>query len=271
MNWILWATFLVSAICYLASGTLFVAQARRKPAPHLPPGWPPRLLELGAMLQLAYLILFSVMDRRCPVYSLHTALGFLSLVGVVTYAVVSRGRQLAALGSFVAATAALFLIAAHAIAARPATPNDRWLMAIHITANFLGGGIVLVAGCASAFYVWSERRLRHRRSLGAGPKLPPLESLDAVVHRLLWLGVPLLAVGIVTGRLVIKHAELVGTGERIRVALSIGSWLVLLAVLLLRQLHSWRGRRPAYAALLGALGILLVIVLYIARAMLGVG
>ena len=74
----------------------------------------------------------------------------LSLVGAVTFAVVRRGRRLEALGGFVAALAAVFLVAAHAIAARPATPNDRWLLAIHITANFLGGGIILVAGCASA-------------------------------------------------------------------------------------------------------------------------
>ena len=163
------------------------------------------------------------------------------------------------------------MVAAHAIAARPAATNDRWLLAIHITSNLLGGGIMLVAGCASAFYIWSEQRLRTRRSLGQGPKLPPLESLDSVVHRLLWIGVPLLTIGIFTGRLAIKHAETVSTGDRIRALLSMGSWLVLLAVLLLRQFRSWRGRRPAYAVLAGALGILLVIVLYVARAMLGVG
>ena len=82
---------------------------------------------------------------------------------------------------------------------------------------------------------------------------------------------PLLSIGIVTGRIVMKHAEHVSAGDRIRALLSIGSWLLLLGVLLLRQLASWRGRRPAYAVLAGALGILLVIVLYAARAMLGVG
>jgi ABC-type uncharacterized transport system permease subunit len=271
MNGILWASFLLSAACYLAACGLFVAQARRKPATHVRPVWPPRLLALGAGLQLAYLVLFSVVDHRCPVFSLHSALGMVSLVGVVTYAVVSRGRRLEAIGGFVAASAALFLIGAHAIAARPAAPDDRWLLAVHITANLLGGGVVLVAGCASAFYLWSERRLRARRSLGAGPRLPPLESLDAVVHRLLWIGVPLLAVGIVTGRVVIQLAETVGTGERVRAGLAIGSWLVLLAVLLLRQLRGWRGRRPAFAVLAGAVGVLLVIVLYVARAMFGVG
>jgi ABC-type uncharacterized transport system permease subunit len=271
MNVILWVSFLLSAGGYLAACALFVTQTRRHPAISVGAGWAPRILELSATLQLIYLVLFSVIDRRCPVYSMHSALGILSLVGVVTYAVVSRGRRLEALGGFVAASAALFLVAAHAIAARPATSGDRWLLAIHITSNFLGGGILLVAGCASAFYLWSERRLRHRRSLGAGLKLPPLESLDAVVHRLLWIGVPLLSVGIITGRVVLKHADVVSTGDRVRAMLSIGSWLLLLAVVGLRQFARWRGRRPAYAALGGALGIFLVIALYVARAMFGVG
>jgi len=271
MNGILWASFILSAASYLGACGLFLAQARRRPATHVRPVWAPRVLVLGAGLHLVYLIVFSVVDRQCPVYSMHSALGIISLVGVVTYAVVSRGRRLEAIGGFVAVLAALFLVAARTIAERPAAANDRWLLAVHITSNFLGGGILLIAGCASAFYIWSEHRLRTRRALGQGPKLPPLESLDAVVHRLLWIGVPFLTVGILSGRIVLKHAEAVTAGDRIRAALSVGSWLLLLAVLLLRQFKDWRGRRAAYAALAGALGLLVVIALYAGRAMLGMG
>jgi ABC-type uncharacterized transport system permease subunit len=268
---ILWASFLLSAGSYLAACALFVAQARRRPATAVGPGWAPRLLGIGATLQLGYLVLFSVMDRRCPVYSLYSAVNILSLVGVVTFAVVRRGRRLEALGAVVASLAAVFLGVSHAIAAPPAAPDDRWLMAFHITTNFLGGGVLLVAGCASALYLWSEHRLRRRRALGALARLPPLESLDTVVHRLLWLGVPLLTVGILTGRMVIRHVAAVTTGDQVRALLSIGSWLLLLVVLGLRQFARWRGRRPAYAALAGSLGILVVIALYIARAMFGRG
>ncbi|HEY5281908.1 MAG TPA: cytochrome c biogenesis protein CcsA, partial [Polyangia bacterium] len=114
-------------------------------------------------------------------------------------------------------------------------------------------------------------RLKSRRALGQGPKLPPLESLDAVVHRLLWIGLPLLTIGLLSGRMVIQHAEVVTAGDKFRAGLSGGSWLVLLAVLALRQFASWRGRRPAYATLGGALGIFVVILLYVARALLAEG
>lgn len=271
MSAILWFSFLSSGGSYVASCILFWALARQRPATRLAPRWPTRLLELGALLQLVYLIAFSVVDRRCPVYSLHTALGIVSLVGVVTYAVLSRGRRLEALGGFVAASAAVFMVTARAIAARAPEPNDRWLMAIHITSNLLGGGVLLVAGCAAAFYLWNERRLRHRRALGQGTKLPPLESLDTVVHRLLWIGVPLLTVGMLTGRLAMKLAEVVTAGDKVRAGLAELSWLILLAVLGLRQFGRWRGRRPALATLLGAIGIFAIIALYVGRAIVGDG
>jgi ABC-type uncharacterized transport system permease subunit len=271
MSAILWTSFLAGAASYLAACALFWAIARKRPATRLGPRWPTRLLVLGAALQLIYLVVSSVTNRRCPVYSLHTALGIVSLVGVASYAVLSRGRRLEALGGFVAASATVFMLIAGSIAVRPPEPANPWLMAIHITSNLLGGGIVLVAGAAAAFYLWNESRLRRRRALGQGTKLPPLEALDSLVHRLLWIGLPLLSVGLLTGHLAIKRADLVTTGEELRAGLSVASWLLLLAVLGLRQLARWRGRWPALATLAGAVGIVAVIALYVGRALLGGG
>jgi ABC-type uncharacterized transport system permease subunit len=268
---ILWASFFLSLAAYVAACVAFIAQARRRNTPLPGKRMAPRLLEAGAGLHLLYLILYAVIDRRCPVYSMHSALGIVSLVGVVSYAVLSRARRLEALGGFVAASAAVFLVLARLIGGSTSTPNNRWLMAFHITSNLLGGGLLLVAGCAAAFYIWNERRLRSRRVLGQGAKLPPLESLDSVIHRLLWIGVPLLTIGLLTGRLVIEHVEVVSAGDKLRAALSGVSWLVLLAVLGLRQLGRWRGRRPAYATLVGSLGIFVVIALYVVRALMGDG
>lgn len=269
MGAILWTSFLLSGGSYLTACILFFTLARQRRATRLGPKWPARLLGLGAALQLVYLVLFSVVDRRCPVYSLHTALGIVSLVGVVTYVVLSRGRRLEALGGFVAASSAIFMVTAISLAGRPPEPNDRWLMAIHITSNLLGGGVLLIAGCAAAFYLWNEYRLRHRRVLGQGTRLPPLESLDGVVHRLLWIGVPLLTIGMLTGRLALRRLDVVTVGDKTRAALSTASWLLLLVVLALRQFARWRGRRPALVTLVGAVGIFTIIALYVGRALLG--
>jgi ABC-type uncharacterized transport system permease subunit len=81
--------------------------------------------------------------------------------------------------------------------------------------------------------------------------------------------VPLLTIGLLTGKLVIKHAETISIGDKFRAGISGTSWVILLAVLGLRQFASWRGRRPAYATLMGAFGIFVVIALYVLRALVG--
>jgi hypothetical protein len=98
MREILGASFIFSAASYLAACLLFLAQARRLAGAQLGPMWAPRLLKIGAVLQLAYLILYAITDRRCPVFSVHSALGIVSLIGVASYTVLSRGRRLEALG-----------------------------------------------------------------------------------------------------------------------------------------------------------------------------
>ena len=189
MSEILWASFFLSAATYLAACLLFVAQSRRRATTHvgLGPRWARDCLCIGALLHLSYLVLYALVDRRCPVFSLHSALGFVSLVGVVTYVVLGRARHLEAIGGFVAATAAMFMVAARLIAEQVPEPNDRWLMAIHITSNLLGGGILLVAGCASAFYLWNEHRLKSRKLLKqpqtASPRSPRCRGAPATLDR----------------------------------------------------------------------------------------
>jgi ABC-type uncharacterized transport system permease subunit len=269
MHHVVWSLFALAATSYAAAGALYVAHSLRSDGARIGWAWAPRLLAIGALWHVAHLVVDSTIAHRCPVFSLHAALGLVSIMAVVAYLGLSRGRRLEAMGGFVAASAVIFLVAAETIAAHPPGRVDRWLLGLHITTNLLGLGALLVAGAASGFYLWQARRLKQKRTLALGPKLPPLEALDAVVHRLLWIGLPLLTAGIVSGMLVIKQAAVVSPGESLRVAFSYASWLLVVGVLVLRQAGRWRGRRPAYATLGGALCILVVISLYVGRALLG--
>jgi ABC-type uncharacterized transport system permease subunit len=271
MHQVVWSLFALAVASYAVAGGLYVAHLLRGEHPRAGLAWAPRLLGVGALLHLVHLVLDSTVAHRCPVFSLHAALGLVSLVAVVAYLGLARGRRLEAVGGFVAAAAILFMVAGETITAHPPGRVDRRLLALHITANLLGLGVLLLAGAASGFYLWQARRLKEKRALALGPKLPPLEALDAVVHRLLWIGLPLLTVGIVTGMVVISQAAVVSPGEALRASFSYASWLLVVGVLVLRQAGRWRGRRPAYATLGGALCILVVICLYVGRALWGGG
>ncbi len=269
MHHVVWSLFALAIASYAVAGGLYAAHSLRTEHTRFGSAWAPRLLGLGALLHFGHLVVDSTIAHRCPVFSLHAALGLVSVVAVVVYLGLGRGRRLEAVGGFVATAAIVFMVAGETITAHQPGRINRWLLALHITANLLGLGVLLVAGGASGFYLWQARRLKEKRTLAIGPKLPPLEALDAVVHRLLWIGLPLLTVGIVSGMVVISQAPVVSAGEALRAFFSYASWLLVVGVLVLRQVGRWRGRRPAYATLGGALCILVVISLYVGRALLG--
>ena len=81
--------------------------------------------------------------------------------------------------------------------------------------------------------------------LGRAPSLVTLETLSG---RTIAVAVPALTAGIVAG-LVRLHRE--GGGVDALMAVTLGTWLVYSAYVVLRYEAGWRGRRAAYLALVG--------------------
>jgi ABC-type uncharacterized transport system permease subunit len=102
-------------------------------------------------------------------------------------------------------------------------------------------------------------------------RLPPLDALDAAAHRLVLVGFPLLTVGIVTGAMFSPRFVTGAPLAVARAALAYAAWSVVAAALVLRSIAGWRGRRAAWAALIGAAGILVVLLGYLLRPVLGGG
>ncbi len=108
-------------------------------------------------------------------------------------------------------------------------------------------GFTLAAGL-SALYVWQERRLKRRAATILRRPVPALATLDALAGRTVAWSLPALTLGIAVG-----VARLVSEGERVDalVAVTILTWVVWAAYLVLRAAAGWTGRRAAYIALAG--------------------
>ena len=267
MRELLWIFFAAAALGYLAAGALFIDLIRRQTPRTFALNFAGRALKAGLIAHVGYLVVDALHDQTCPMFSLHSALGMVSLAGVLAYAIMSRKRRIDALGVLVSSAAVFFLIAAQVVGDSAATDIPPWLIALHITSNLVGSGILLVAGGASLFYLLQARRLKNRVLLGQGPRLPALDVLDNTVHKLLWIGVPILSLGMLTGRFVVKQVGSMTAGDHFRAILSGVCWALLVLALVLRQAFDWRGRRSAYLTVIGTLGVLLVVVLYILRAL----
>ncbi len=257
--------FTLGVVAYSASSTLFfVDLARREGAPQAAK-WAPWVLAAGAGLHAAHVITASATLNRWPFDSLHFALSLSALIAVSVYLALRQRARIHAIGAFVSPLALTFLVGAQFVSvSAPPTTIPSTLLTLHVAANLLGIGFFMLAGGVSVFYLVQERRLKQKRVIGTG-KLPPLDSLDTTEHRLLLAGFPLLTLGIATGAIWARQLEAGGGVEVARALLAYATWLLVAAVLTLRAVAGWRGRRAAYGTIAGVVCVMLVILVYVVR------
>jgi ABC-type uncharacterized transport system permease subunit len=257
--------FYLGVIAYSAASTLFFLDLLR-PGGEAARQWAPRVLLVGALLHAAHVVTGSLLSRVCPVESLHFGLSFSALCAAGVYLVVYRRANLFATGAIVAPVALTFLVGAQFVGNDPGPEGlSRPLLAFHIAANVLGVGLFVVAGASGVLYLLLERRLRSKKVMGGGARLPSLDALDLWTHRLLVAGFPLLSFGVVTGAVFSQELSGLGGAALARSLLGYATWVVLAAVLMARRLAGVRGRRAAYGTLAGVVCVLLVVLVYALR------
>lgn len=225
---------------------------------------------IAACFHLLHWIFASWHLQASPLESIHFALSAASWVAVVTFLFVGRKRQLDALGLFVGPFALAFLIASQVVGVtRPAPGLSRVLLSLHVTANLLGLGFVFLAAGAATLYLYVERSLKRKRKGVLRGRLPSLDTLDFFGYRLLLIGFPLLSFGVVTGGMFFSELGVTSHISLLRAVLGYATWIVVLAVLLLRVLSGWRGRKAAYGVLTGGLFLGLLLVVYLVRPLWG--
>lgn len=257
--------FYLGVIAYTVASTLFFLDLLR-PGGEAPRQWAPRMLLVGALLHAAHVVTGSLLSRVCPVESLHFGLSFSALCAAGVYLVVYRRANLFATGAIVAPMALTFLVGAQFVGTDAGPEGvSRPLLAFHITANVLGVGLFVVAGASGVLYLLLEQRLRSKKSMSAGAKLPSLDALDRWTYRLLVAGFPLLSFGVVTGAVFTQELTGLGGAALARTLLGYATWVVLAAVLMARRVAGVRGRRAAYGTLAGVVCVLLVVLVYALR------
>jgi ABC-type uncharacterized transport system permease subunit len=264
--------FYLGVIAYSAAATLYFVELARRDASSLFARWAPRVLGIGALLHSGHVVAASFFTQVCPVESVHFVLSLSALIATAAYLFLRTRYRVHAMGVVVAPLSLAFLIGAQFVGtASPDASVPRPLLALHVTANLLGVGVFLLAGAAATFYLFEERRLRAKRINWLTARLPPLDALERAEHRLLLVGFPLLTLGIVTGAIFGGQLFSADGAQLTRALLAYAAWMMVAAVLILRALAGWRGRRAAYGTVAGAVCILLVILLYVVQPSMGAG
>ena len=259
------AAFTTAAALYAASSALFLAYLAG--APVAAARWAAWVVGAAAIVHLAYEGLVYGEPGVGHAHGIHQTLSTLSLAVVLGFLYLQRRGALRVVGAFVTPIALLLLFGArfvHTGAEVPARVRGV-LLAGHITANLLGDAALTVAFAASLAYLLQERALKTKQLDGAFRRLPPLDVLEAVGLRCIGLAVPLLTIGVVTGAIWAMRVEAGGWHLTAGQIVGIVTWALFGAVLLLRLLAGWRGRRAAVGTIVGYAGAVLVLLSYLVR------
>ncbi|HKQ71531.1 MAG TPA: cytochrome c biogenesis protein CcsA [Polyangiaceae bacterium] len=257
------AFFATVAAYAAASGLFFTYLARPDGSPRAAKA-APRVLAYATILHAGYVYLASILANVCPVKSIHFVASIAALLASALYLVLRRRFSIDAVGAFVAPVALTFVLGARFVG-RPDQPVGGGFLALHVTVNVLGDALFLLASGAAVLYLVEERRLKQKRAASVFGRLPPLDALDRVEHRLLLMGFPLLTLGIVTGAAWAHRIENGSAAEGARALFAFGTWIVFASVLVMRAALGWRGRRAAYGTIAGFIFAVAVLVVYLVR------
>lgn len=180
----------------------------------------------------------------------------LSLVAffmMALYLLMGRLYRGPSLGAFVAPLVVAVLLPAHALP-NPEGSLPGWAGAIrplHIGAAVTGLSLFALGFVVSVMYLLLERELKAKKLGAMFRRLPPLALLDRMTHGLVIGGFALLSFTIVTGSFFSMAEYQTLFALRSKETLALGAWTLCAVVLLLRQIVGWRGRRVAFATMVG--------------------
>lgn len=200
-----------------------------------------------------------------PAESVRESIGFLAFILTGGYLAASARYRLTLAGVIVMPVSLVLLVLARLTPAGAAPEDLSALGRIHISLATLGVGVFAVASALSAIYLAEDRALRHKKfdALSLRDRGAPLEALDRLSHRLVWVGFPIFTVAMVLGA--VWMARLGENLFRIEYALAAITWIVFGVLLVARQIFGWRGRRAARLTLEGFAAAVVVIAIYLIR------
>ncbi len=204
-----------------------------------------------------------------PAQSVREAIGFLAFILTGGYLIASVRYRLTLGGVVVLPVSLIMLVIARLTPAGDAPEDLSALGRVHISLATIGVGIFALASALSAMYIVEERALKKKKfdALAFKDRGTPLESLDKLAHRLVWVGFPIFTIALVLGAIWVS--KLGESLDRPEYPLAAITWVAFASLLVVRAVYGWRGKRAAKLTLIGFGAALVVMAIYLARRLAG--
>jgi cytochrome c-type biogenesis protein CcsB len=194
----------------------------------------------------------------------YESFSFFAAVAALCFLVAYARYRIASLGVF--AFPAIFLMTFVAVLSvggsteiSPAL-NSNWIY-VHAPLVILGFAALFMTFTAAVMYLIQERGLKLKHVTMLTNLLPSLDICDDLAYRSLAVGFPLMTLGVLSGALWAQEALGAArwTGD-VKVLLSFLTWFIYLGLIHYRLIAGWRGRKAAYLAIAGFIGVLVTFI-----------
>ena len=257
--------FWVAVVCYAAAATMLLVVLAGKAKLR-----PVALVLIGlAFIAHGTDIGWRGTQHVHPAQSVREAIGFLGFILTGGYLLASAKYRLTIGGLVVMPVALIMLLAARLTPAGTEPADLSTLGRIHISLATIGVGVFALASALSAIYLVEERALKRKKfdALAFKDKGAPLESLDRLANRMIWVGFPIFTVALVLGAVWVS--KLGASIDRPEYPLAGVTWLAYAGLLVARHTYGFRGRRAARLTLVGFAAALAVLLIYLLRRIVG--
>jgi ABC-type uncharacterized transport system permease subunit len=126
----------------------------------------------------------------------------------------------------------------------------------HVFLSLLGYAAFALALVSGILYLILDRQLKLKVDRPFFYRLPPLESLEFINFRSLWIGAVLLGMGLVSGFLWTKWSDAPLRLNDPKVIAAWTTWAIYGLIIYIRTTARWRGRKVAYLTVLGFSSVL---------------
>jgi HemX protein len=211
---------------------------------------------IAFLLQTLSLVLVIVQTGRAPVYSLFEFGYAFTWFLMSNYMVIEVWGDNQAAGSFLMPVIAVVQVISVGLP-KPGSEHlavgafSSSLIGWHVGVIMLGYGFFIASFVLGALYLIQERNLRLKNWSPLYYRLPSLEALDIWSGRFVYIGFPLLTLGIGAGAVFALSTWTSFWAIDLKVLFTCLLWLVYGGYLLMRTAWGWGGRKAAWWSVAG--------------------
>lgn len=185
----------------------------------------------------------------------YTSMILISAMAVAILLGVSLFKPVLGAAAGILPLASIALLLAAALPARPATEALSPGITLHAISSLLGFAVLAIAAVQAILLGLQNRALRHHHIRGIVQALPPLTSMERLLFELIWAGMALLTLSILSGFLFLDNMFAQHLAHK--TILSLAAWVIFAILLFSHHRLGWRGMR-AVRWTLGGCAVLLV-------------